>query len=251
MAGSKRALIDDRTVISLAVSAVVGAVLLRTYPFPGDAPLLAIIHWRTPWLYAAFHATYVTLAFTTPLIVVSLFATLAYVFWVRWDRRPRAGRLPPSHVPRHETRSVPGPRRSPPPDQARALGHALLAHHSRARAVHRHRHRRRHRHRQDERLHVPYADQFLGYRAQDPARTDQRPRPRGEGGLLPQAPRVDGAARARRRLPRDQPRRAVSLQPAAQRPRGLRAGLRHRLAPQQPLRPRARSRSGSRRTPTS
>jgi hypothetical protein len=94
MAGSKRALPNDRTVISLGVSAVVGAVLQRTYRFPGDAPLLAIIHWRAPWLYAAFHATYVTLAFTTPLIVVSLFATLTHVFWARWNRRqcPRGER---------------------------------------------------------------------------------------------------------------------------------------------------------------
>ena len=82
----------------------------------------------------------------------------------------------------------------------------------------------------------PYVDQLLRWRAGDADRKVGGLRPRGEGRLLQAGARHPGARRPRRRLPRDRPRRRRLLQPAAQRPRPVRRGLRHRLAAEQPVR---------------
>ena len=149
-------------------------------------------------------------------------------------RRPLAA-LPTSPGTR---RGLSGPRRSPPPDQARALGHALAgwsfpsggcspaSRSSAPSAAAR-----------PAAACIPYADQLLGYRADDPLERIGGLVLEVKGDFCHQLRGLMRAARARRRLHRDQPRRAVPLQPAPQRPRSLRAGLRHRLAPQQPLRP--------------
>ena len=153
MSDTLRAIVDSRTLLAAAASAVLGAVLLRLYPFPGYAAPLAIIHWRTPWLYRAIAATYATVAFTSPFILLSMVGALAYVFAVRIEPRRRAGRLPAYPPPRarrdlflvlgevhHPTKPIPS--RHP------------LAHPARARALHRRGHRGRHRDRQDQRVHV-------------------------------------------------------------------------------------------------
>ena len=99
---------------------------------------------------------------------MSLFATLTYVFWVRWDRRPRAGRLP--HFPRPQARDAvclvlgevhhptkPEPSATPSwlviPERGLFTGIAIVGAIGTGKT---------------SGCMYPYADQLLGYRAQDP-----------------------------------------------------------------------------------
>jgi hypothetical protein len=90
-----RVLVEHRVVLSLAVSAVAGGVGLHLYPFPGDNPILSLIHLERPAVYAGFTYTYATLWFTTPFLLSSIGLSLLYIFVARWDRTPIYLPLPP------------------------------------------------------------------------------------------------------------------------------------------------------------
>ena len=168
MADTLRAIVDRRTVLAAAASAVLGAVLLRLCPFPGDAAPLAIIHWHTPWLYRALAATYVTVAFTSPFILLSSVGALAYVFVVRLEPRRRAGRLPAYPAPsarddlflvlgevHHPTKPIPSatPHWLTIPERGLFTGIAIVGAIGTGKT---------------SGCMYPYADQLLGYRASDP-----------------------------------------------------------------------------------
>ena len=136
------------------------------------------------------------------------------------------------------TRSLPGGRRDPPCDTTSPGRATALAHDSGARLVHRHRHRRRRRQREDQRLHVSLRRAAPGLPGGRPDAAHGRLGPRGQRATsATRSARCLNAHGRERRLRRGQSGVALPLQPAPQRPGSVRAGVRHRLAPQQPLRP--------------
>ncbi len=56
-----RFLLENRFVISAALSAVTGAVGLHVWPFPAHSALMDLVRTAHPLLYALFHYTYATL----------------------------------------------------------------------------------------------------------------------------------------------------------------------------------------------
>ena len=82
----------------------------------------------------------------------------------------------------------------------------------------------------------PFAEQILAYRAGDPETPDRRARSGSQRRLLPQGPQASlkstGAATDYVEISLDC---RLPVQSAPQRPGRLRAGLRHRVAPEQPL----------------
>jgi len=97
-----RLLAEYRLLLSLAASALAGAVGLRVYPFPHDNALLDMIRIARPSIHAMFTYTYATLWFTTPFFVASAVLSFLYIFVARRDRRPVYADLPPYPPP--ETR---------------------------------------------------------------------------------------------------------------------------------------------------
>jgi hypothetical protein len=90
-----RAAIEHRFVISLALSAVVGAAGLRAWPFPSDHALLGLIQAQRPTLYAGFAYTYATVWFSTPFVLLNIVGSFMYVFVIRTTRRVQSAPLPP------------------------------------------------------------------------------------------------------------------------------------------------------------
>jgi len=90
-----RVLTEFRFVISLAVSAAVGALGLRAWPFPAANPLLGLIEVTRPEVYAGFAYAYATVWFTTPFFALNVVFSLAYIFAARADRPVRSAPLPP------------------------------------------------------------------------------------------------------------------------------------------------------------
>ena len=84
-----RTIAEHRVVLSLAVCAFVGAIGLRTYPFPSDNPILGLVRLERPAVYASFAYTYATLWFTTPFLLTSIAFSLVYIFAARRTPRPR------------------------------------------------------------------------------------------------------------------------------------------------------------------
>jgi hypothetical protein len=88
-----------RFVLSLAVSAVVGVLGLRVWPFPGTDPILGLIQAMRPGMYAAFTYVYAAAWFTTPLVAINVCLSFVYIFVARADRRPTMHALPPYPPP--------------------------------------------------------------------------------------------------------------------------------------------------------
>ena len=120
-----------------------------------------------------------------------------------------------------------------------ARADAALAGHSRARPLHRHRSSSAPSARARPRpACIPTSSSSSRIAPSDPARKVGGLVLEVKGDFCQQVRDILRAPRPRRRLRRGQSRLAVPLQPAAQRPRRLRAGLRHRHADDQPVRPR-------------
>src|SRR5262245_29904366 len=90
-----RPMLEFRFVMSLALSAIVGALGLRTWPFPTDDPILGLIHEMRPAVYAGFSYAYAAAWFTTPLIAISACLSSVYIFASEWRRRETHQALPP------------------------------------------------------------------------------------------------------------------------------------------------------------
>ena len=78
-----RTLIENRTLLSLAVSCSIGIVLFRRFPFPDEHPLLALVLLHKPYIFWSIRNAYVAMLFTTPLIGFSMLFSLLYIFVVR------------------------------------------------------------------------------------------------------------------------------------------------------------------------
>ena len=97
-----RTLVEHRFVVSLACSAVVGALGIVSWPLPVANPILGMIHEQRPALLATIGYTYSTLWFTTPFFVLNVAFSFIYIFGARWDRPGSAKRLPPYPDPGQE-----------------------------------------------------------------------------------------------------------------------------------------------------
>jgi hypothetical protein len=89
-----RLVLELRLVIGLALSAIVGALGLRTWPFPSDDPILGLIHEARPGIYNALSYAYATAWFTTPLIMISACLSSVYIFASGRHRREAYQALP-------------------------------------------------------------------------------------------------------------------------------------------------------------
>src|SRR3954454_18424579 len=96
-----RGLIEYRVVLSLAVSAVRGAVGLHAYPFPSDHVVLALVRLERPIVYAGFAYTYATLWVSSSFFLASVGFSCLYIFVPRDGRSASTGPLPPYPTPEH------------------------------------------------------------------------------------------------------------------------------------------------------
>jgi hypothetical protein len=170
MADRLRHLADRRTMVACVGSLVVGLVYLHGHPFPAGSPPLVILRYHTPWLVGILRAGYVILAFTSPVIALSLAGACAYVFLVRVGPRLRPGRLPryPDPAGRDELHLVLGELHEPThpvpaaqpqwltmPERGLFTGIAIVGAVGTGKT---------------SGCVYPYTDQLLGYRADDPSR---------------------------------------------------------------------------------
>ena len=86
--------IENRVTIACSAAAVSGTFLLTRYPFPGNDPLLVLIHAHKPAICHAIQWTYLTLCLTTPLILSSMLLSIVYIFFGRRAGSAASGRLP-------------------------------------------------------------------------------------------------------------------------------------------------------------
>ena len=192
---------------------------------------------RQPAIYAGFAYTYATVWFSTPFLVLSGGFSFLYIFVARWDRPTTSQPLPPYPAPetredlflilgeRHRQTSP--QRASVPtwltiPERGLYTGMVIVGAIGTGKT---------------SACMYPYVEQLLGYRANDPAAK--------LGGLILEV-KGDFCTHVRDMLARRGRADdyveisldvAVPLQPAAQRSRRLRAGLRHRHAHDQSLWP--------------
>jgi hypothetical protein len=94
-----RRLTEYRVVLSLAVSAVAGAVGLHVCPFPGDHVILALVRLERPLIYAGFAYTYAALWFSSAFFVASIGVSCLYIFVAREGRAALLAPLPPYPAP--------------------------------------------------------------------------------------------------------------------------------------------------------
>ena len=90
-----RTLLEYRFVLSLGVSAVVGLIGIRAYPFPADHPLLTLIEFHRPDVFAGLSYTYAAVWCSTPFFGASVAFSFIYIFLTRADRRTVYQTLPP------------------------------------------------------------------------------------------------------------------------------------------------------------
>lgn len=90
-----RGIVESRFLISFIVAASVWAAGWFLKPFPGDNPVLELIHYYRPAVYHGIRWTYVAMWFTTPLIAASILLSLAYIFISKHESRSHRGQLAP------------------------------------------------------------------------------------------------------------------------------------------------------------
>src|SRR5581483_11765790 len=90
-----RSAMEWRFVLSLAVSAVVGVLGLRAWPFPATDPILGLIQEMRPVVYGGFSYAYAAVWFTTPFFALNVCLSFIYIFVAGSERRPTMRALPP------------------------------------------------------------------------------------------------------------------------------------------------------------
>ncbi len=89
-----RAWIENRHWIAGLMSIALGRWFQLRAPFPGQDPLLQVVLWHKPALYAAVKYAYVGMSYMTPYVLLSMTGSLLYIFVIRWQRPTRAASLP-------------------------------------------------------------------------------------------------------------------------------------------------------------
>ncbi len=222
-------LYENKPFVSFLVAAATTVLVQYWLPFPKDNPVLELIGAERPRTLSGLQTD-----LCRALLHFALHRDLGHAFTGLHLPRPKKQRHPPwTPAPlcrTHRTRrALPRPRRSPPSQKARTGRASPLADDPPSGTLYRPGHFRCDRYGQDELLHgsLRRADPGLpGKRSRSAA---ERPGTRSQRGLLPQGERDPDATRPGRRLRRNEPRFRVSLQPASQRSRSLRPGLRDRV----------------------
>src|ERR1051325_6303575 len=91
--------VSRATAWNMAFAAGCGLWWLSHRPFPESDPVLQLIAWHRPWLFAAMRQSYVVMCFSTPFIAGSVLASLAYIFTPRPQRTTVGNKLPPYPPP--------------------------------------------------------------------------------------------------------------------------------------------------------
>lgn len=119
--------IERRSGFALALAAGIGGMALHRWPFPDHNPLLQLVLWHKPWLYAGIKFMYVGMCFSTPYLTLSVLTSLVYIFVIRTDQGKGLAVLPsyPDPARRDDLQVVLGevhhPRRPEPAAEPRWL----------------------------------------------------------------------------------------------------------------------------------
>jgi hypothetical protein len=89
------AVIERRNWIAAALALPAGFATLSRWPFPTDNALLRVVLWEDPSLWRLIRDAYVVMCFTTPFIVLSMVASVIYIFVVRFKAPDGSAPLPP------------------------------------------------------------------------------------------------------------------------------------------------------------
>jgi len=84
---------------SAGLAFVAGRLALWRWPFPENHALMQLVLWHRPYLFYSLNYAYLAMCFTTPYIALSVMASLAYIFIVRWERPSGLAQLPPYPEP--------------------------------------------------------------------------------------------------------------------------------------------------------
>jgi hypothetical protein len=90
-----RRTVESRIILIIFLCVASGAVLLVRMPFPEEDPLLQLVLLEKPYLFYGIKSMYVTMLFTTPYIAASLLFSLAYIFLPGKGSAAAGGKLPP------------------------------------------------------------------------------------------------------------------------------------------------------------
>src|SRR5437867_4786954 len=163
-----RALVESRQFLSALLSAVFGMALFYQMPFPAENNLLQLVWLAKPYLFYGIKWAYIAMLFSTPYIGFSLVLSLVYILVVRKEAATAAGELPsyPEATSRDKLFLVIGelhfPRRPEPaasprwlviPERGLFTGLAIFGAIGSGKT---------------SGCMMPFAEQILGYRAQDP-----------------------------------------------------------------------------------
>ncbi len=158
----------SKAVVAYVLASATGLTLYFRCPFPGDDLVLRLIALRQPLIYEGFRYSYTLLLFTTPYIAYSLFLSGLYIFAFRRSRDVKPMELPqyPDARERKELYLVLGevhdPRRPLPaeqpywfkvPERGLFTGIAIFGAIGTGKT---------------SGCMYPYAEQLIGYQAQDP-----------------------------------------------------------------------------------
>ena len=80
---------------SAGLAVIIGRLALSRWPFPENHALLQLVLWHRAYLFYGLKYAYVAMCFTTPYLILSVVASLAYIFVVRGERSSGLALLPP------------------------------------------------------------------------------------------------------------------------------------------------------------
>jgi hypothetical protein len=72
--------IENRHWIAGLLSIALGRWFQWRQPFPSHDPLLQIVQWHRPSLYAAIQYAYVAMSYLTPYVLLSMTGSILYIF---------------------------------------------------------------------------------------------------------------------------------------------------------------------------
>jgi len=98
------ALVEYRFTLSVGLAATAGIILRAYFPWPESDPLLRLVSFERPSLYAVSAHGYELFLFTTPFLLCSMIFSLLYVHVYRQHMVAAAGVLPPYPEPQHRQR---------------------------------------------------------------------------------------------------------------------------------------------------
>jgi hypothetical protein len=99
-----RRVIESRFFLAWMLSAYLGLWLYFHAPFPGRHPLLAMIELQRPAIFKGLKLGYNLMLFSTPMIAFSMLFSLAYIFVMRREPEIDIQPLPPYTDPRERER---------------------------------------------------------------------------------------------------------------------------------------------------